>query len=1673
MGSGKFGSLFVALLAALLLLSAQVRGTSASGSPQELKQNAILKLEQISTSDRNLQKTIQNAIEDISESLTDKDGPLFLDEFRIVPPSGGKRVFDRERKAVQELLKGIKNTPQDVEVIFLQVIDDLVEADRLISVSSIGVAKRLVDIGLGNAKKLDKAEKELDKALTEDKASKAIQRFEKAWEFSQKVFGDKHLLISSFGDSPDPFSARLTANELSVTFQTLKKPKKDAVFELTQIISDSSGNVVRTLNTQQEIVLQVSKPLGDEGDDDDDSDDDDDYDDYDDDDDAPRTFEIKGTSIWDGRDDAGQIVPDGTYTYLAFGSLISSKGGDDDDDDDDDDDEDGKTSSFPVLGTIVVDSTPPTLTASVDPQPNGNDWHNSAVTVSFQAADDLSGIAQVTPQIVVTSEGANQVVTGTATDLAGNTANVSVTLNIDKTDPTITAVGDPLPNQNGWNNTDVAVSFAATDGLSGIEFVTPDTVLTTEGTGQIVTGVATDLAGNGASATLSVNLDKTAPFVQILSPADGATVTSPEIVVSGAITEVLSGIEAVTCNGIPAASSDFSCTVSLVDGSNTIVVEATDLAGNTGSAAIEVTLSSSGEPEIEILEPTTGFVTAETRIRVSGEVSGPVDAVTVNGVPAVIADEIFVVESLPLVEGTNRIVATAQTAGGQSASDSISVRRDTDPPLVVVETPREGDRLVSETVTVAGTVNDIIPGATVNEDDVTVTVNGNPAAVNNRTFILPDLSLLLGQNIILASAIDRAGNSSVVSVQVTREPDLAGIRLMITEGNNQQGPISTLLPLPLEIQVQNPNGEPLTGRPIDFEVSRGDGLLGDPAENTRRMTLLTDATGRASVDFTLGSRTGEGFHRVRVTTPGSLSFAEFCATANPADARTISISMPPPTQSVVNQPISDPLSVIVTDEGGNSVPGVPVTFQVNLGGGNFGGEESRVAITNPDGIALAEWSLGSQAGTANNEASATFEGNPGFPATFTVSGIALGPIEETTISGIVQDSTANPIEGVRAVIRGTNLEAFTGADGRFSITDVPPGGHRVGVLGSTANDPGSAIFFPDIEFAIEVVSGAENKLDQIVVLPFLNMPGAKLVGGNEDVVLEMEGVPGFAIKVFANSVILPDGTRGEVLMSSTQVKFDKIPMPPPQGSTPLIVGTLQPAGIRFDPPAQVTYPNVEGLAPGDVADIFAFHHDIGQFVNIGPGTVSEDGSIVISDPGFGIVQSGWHCLIRIPGLTADCANDCSAQVQWRISNPVDGSLGPVRTDGFPMVPAETVVRVVARFSPGGGEFGAQWSMGSSGLRILAETVSENLATVFVQVADGSRPGKLTSPVYRIAQPGQEDKTCQIEVIVNPVAFVDSIPDYAKDPENAEDDDSDNFFLRQNQDHENLDIIYLIPADLSVDDVKINIYEGSEDNTPIAVLAGEKDGSGRFKVGENLRAKWTPDLAVSPEGMQADLAGFYRVELEVKLEGARLKTPIHDADADPTNGWQCPQNGLAIHDLAWKHRPNMFTHPEEFAGPSDVNLMLKYAELVERVQTPRGGENRVVLPAPLQLQDLPMCDTNSCFLRFTSSEPNPEDRQIDIDISRTRTPREGERVMYFHGVHNESNFAYLQYWHFEPSSFGVSNLLDDILSFHHEGDWEMVQVAVLLGATPRRQGGSEVVVLGAVGSPFFWAVNRTA
>jgi uncharacterized protein YjbJ (UPF0337 family) len=234
---------------------------------------------------------------------------------------------------------------------------------------------------------------------------------------------------------------------------------------------------------------------------------------------------------------------------------------------------------------INIDKTPPAVTATRTPAANANGWNNTDVTVSFTCADSLSGVASVSGPRTLNTEGANQAATGTCTDRAGNTADAAVSgINIDKTPPTITGARTPPANANGWNNTDVTVSFACSDSLSGVASTSQPTTLTTEGANQSVTGNCTDKAGNAASvAVTSINIDKTPPTVSYSGSAGSYTVDQT-VSISCSASDSLSGVASSTCQSISGPAYSFNL------GSNTFSATATDKAGNMGSGSVSFTV---------------------------------------------------------------------------------------------------------------------------------------------------------------------------------------------------------------------------------------------------------------------------------------------------------------------------------------------------------------------------------------------------------------------------------------------------------------------------------------------------------------------------------------------------------------------------------------------------------------------------------------------------------------------------------------------------------------------------------------------------------------------------------------------------------------------------------------------------------------------------------------------------------------------------------------------------------------------------------------------------------------------------------------------------------------------------------------------------------------------------
>lgn len=151
----------------------------------------------------------------------------------------------------------------------------------------------------------------------------------------------------------------------------------------------------------------------------------------------------------------------------------------------------------------------------------------------------------------------------------------AITVIIDKEPPVIMITG---VDNNGLYNIDItpvidvqdAHDFTSTISLNGAEYI-PGTTVSTDGIYSLIVE-AKDIYGNSSIATVSFEIDKTPPEIDIVSPTDGTITTDENITVSGTVSEDTDSVEV---NGTLAIlnSPNFEFnSISLVIGSNAITV---------------------------------------------------------------------------------------------------------------------------------------------------------------------------------------------------------------------------------------------------------------------------------------------------------------------------------------------------------------------------------------------------------------------------------------------------------------------------------------------------------------------------------------------------------------------------------------------------------------------------------------------------------------------------------------------------------------------------------------------------------------------------------------------------------------------------------------------------------------------------------------------------------------------------------------------------------------------------------------------------------------------------------------------------------------------------------------------------------------------------------------------
>ena len=430
------------------------------------------------------------------------------------------------------------------------------------------------------------------------------------------------------------------------------------------------------------------------------------------------------------------------------------------------------------VGPVVINDTMPSIKAVFADAGSGVESASIQVSVDgehilFSCFVESSEIICQPPRLL---DGPHSV-TVMLTDRAGNhaTAEREFEIATDRTPPVVTLEN---PVQGALlNTTPVRVNGSVLDDL-GIKSVRVNDIdvdldggrfsldLPLEEGRNELTVIATDLIGGEGVLRTEVILDTEPPVISVTAPLSGESTNADQVRIQGEITDA-SGISSVEVEGASVSLDGdlLETVVSLEPGSQTLSIDATDLAGNSRRETLDVTRLEL--PLVTFTEPPNlSLITSEV-IDISGTVRDPGATVVVNGAPAIVTGNTFALTGLTVDNGATRLTAVATASNGLQSTARLTLFRDATPPRITVEDPIDHSISYRSSIAVGGSVFDSAARG-IDLPAPIVTVNGEAATVTGDTYLASTVPLVEGENLLTVRASDSAGNNR----RVGRDGDL-------------------------------------------------------------------------------------------------------------------------------------------------------------------------------------------------------------------------------------------------------------------------------------------------------------------------------------------------------------------------------------------------------------------------------------------------------------------------------------------------------------------------------------------------------------------------------------------------------------------------------------------------------------------------------------------------------------------------------------------------------------------------------------------------------------------------------------------------------------------------------------------------------------------------------------
>ncbi len=256
----------------------------------------------------------------------------------------------------------------------------------------------------------------------------------------------------------------------------------------------------------------------------------------------------------------------------------------------------------------------------------------------------------------------------------------------------------------------------------------------------------------------------------------------------------------------------------------------------------------------------------------------------------------------------------------------------------------------------------------------------------------------------------------------------------------------------------------------------------------------------------------------------------------------------------------------------------------------------------------------------------------------------------TSISGLLEDTSTQPIAGASVKVRNTSIAAPSATDGTFILADIPFTG--LALVDIDPNTPGG-LPYPVVTVRRDVLSNRDNEIDRTNPLEAATGPSMTVGTGSgfasdeeesdqagsanapdaptatittDGVVLEVSG---------AATALFPDGARqGQITLTSVRNSRTPVNLPPGVFSSTIV--QITPFRVRLTPGGTLTFPNRDGLPAGSTARLYKFDQTansptIGSFIDVGAATVSANGQFV--QTAAGAIQETSYYFVAIPRQT--------------------------------------------------------------------------------------------------------------------------------------------------------------------------------------------------------------------------------------------------------------------------------------------------------------------------------------------------------------------------------------------------------------------------------------------------------